>query len=693
MTDQAVGAGDRPPVAVAGALPPDGTAPAGGGLVGRARELAGLRADIRRAGLDTLAGRSPLRSRVLLIAGGPGSGRTALAEEFARQISADYPDGVLRARLSTPGGEREPTERVARELLEEIGGGAPPGADEDELTGAVRTALAGRRLLILDDAADPGQVDALIPDAPESLVLVTARGPLTGIPDVRPCTLGGLDAQAALELLIRYAGPTRIACDPRAAESLVERCAARPAALLLVGGVLAARPEASVAGLARQLRELAEEEAAAPGGDDPRLAVAFRLAYEELPPAVARTLRLLVRAPGGVADAHTAAALAGCSLATASAALRDLAARGMLRSEPGSAASPCYRLPGCLAPYLRALHQAEETPTEARLARARLLERTVWRLRSCRAAAEPPGSPARERVADLPRALRFSSAPQAAAWLDSRLPTLLSTARAAVRDGTLDTQARRLVTALARALMAHRGEQGAAAQLYPLHELVLAVAERRGLPLEQAAALVNLGDLDAGAGRAGAARHRYRAALDAARAGGDARLTARVLEALGDTYQELGDWLRAADWYGRALQLWLSRGEVPHQARLYAALATARGEAGDWDEALRHRRAAAACHRRMDDLPGLAGALSETAETQQRAGRPEDALRSWEEALSCARRAGDLRLQAAALFQSADALESLGDPAAARRRRATAEALLAGRPLTAQGTRGGAPRR
>ncbi|HCA84166.1 MAG TPA: hypothetical protein DEQ61_00855, partial [Streptomyces sp.] len=223
---------------VAGGRGPAGTVT--GGFAGRERELDSLRADIGRAGLDTLSGRKSARSRVLLIAGRPGSGRTALAEEFARTVAADYPDGLYRVRLAEPGGAPVPLEDIARDLLGRLGGTAPAGAGEDELAEAVRHALAGRRcFLLLDDAADPEQVHELVPDAPGSLVVAVSEGPLTGVPDVRPCTLGGLAVGAAVELLARYAGSTRVTVDPQAAESLVEECAGRPAALLLAGGWLA----------------------------------------------------------------------------------------------------------------------------------------------------------------------------------------------------------------------------------------------------------------------------------------------------------------------------------------------------------------------------------------------------------------------------------------------------------------------
>ncbi|MEW2546367.1 tetratricopeptide repeat protein [Streptomyces sp. NPDC047002] len=660
---------------------------AGTPFLGRHRELTELRADLERAGLNTLAGRKQPRARVLLVAGRPGSGRTALAEEITRRLRDGCPGGVVRAALSEPGGEPVPGERSAREVLAALGVEAPPGEDEDSLTQRVREALAARKaLLLLDDAVDAEQVDPLLPDSADCLVVAVSRGPLTGIPDVRPCTVGGLDTAAAVELLGRRTGAVRITVDPQAAESLVEECGGQPAALVLAGGWLAARPTASVADLARRLRELPSEPGV-PVGDRP-LARVFRLAYASLSPSAAHTLRLLTLAPAGLADAHTASALAGCSVPAAEATLRDLAALGLLRPAPpagtaGPALLPAgrgpegrYALPGCLVPLLRARTEEQDRPGELRLARARMLERTVRLLRSCRAVTEPEGSPARKQLAGLPRALRFPDPQDAAAWLRANRQVLLAAARLAVADGELDTLARRLVAALVRALAAHEGTEAAAPDLYGLHQLVLGVAERRGLHRERAAALLNIGDLDARTGRTSAALARYRAALDAGRAADDHYATGRAMESVGGAYQDLEDWQRAADWYGRALAQRLSRGERADEARLYGRLGAVHAYAGDLDEALREWRAAVACHRRVGDTPGVARALSEVARVLEAAGRPHDSVRTCEEALEWASLAEDERLSAALHLRLADTLERVGDPAAAALHRTRAKRLL-----------------
>ncbi|MFE6715783.1 tetratricopeptide repeat protein [Streptomyces sp. NPDC057695] len=630
---------------------------------GRQRELKALRADIERTGLDTLTGRKAPRARVLLVAGKPGSGRTALAEELAAGLSDRYPDGIFRARLTEPGGDPVPTARVAQELLAALGVAEPPGAAEDELTELVRSALGARRsVLVLDDAVDAQQADPLIPDNPDFLVIGVARGPLTGIPDVRPCTLGGLDPKSAIELLTAFTGSVRVTVDPQAAETLVEECGGLPSAVVLAGGWLSSRPKSSVADLAKRLRALA---------GDP-LTRAFLLAHDGLPATAARILRFLCLAPLGRADAHTASALAGCSVSAAATTLADFAALGLLEGgEDGQ-----YQVPGHLVPLLRAQLEERDRPAEVQLARARMLERTVRLLQSCRAVTEPEGSPARRKLSGLPRALRFPHTAAAAEWLDSRQAFLLAAARLAVADGELDTLARRLVASLVRALAAHRGAEAAAPQLYGLHRLVLDVAERRGLHRERAAALLNLADLDARTGRTNEALLRYRSALDAGRAANDPYATGRAMESVGGSYQELGDWQRAGDWYGRALAQRLARDERPDQARLYGRLGAVHTYAGRYGEALRNWRAAAAGHRRLDDLPGYARALSEAARVQEYAGRPEESLRTCEEAVEWARRAQDTRLQAALQLRLADTLDRLGDPAAARLHRAAADRLL-----------------
>ncbi|MET9455702.1 tetratricopeptide repeat protein [Streptomyces canus] len=654
MTDQAVDAGG---VRLSGE----------GRFLGRTRELKELLADIERAGLDTLSGKKAPRARVLLVAGRPGSGRTALAEELVRAVADRYDDGLLRARLSEPDGTPVPVGNSARELLTALDVAAPAGAAEDDLTAVLREALADRRsLLLLDDAVAAEQVDALLPDAPECLVVAVSGGPLTGIADVRPCTLGGLDTKAALELLSRHTGSVRITVDPRAAEGLVEECQGHPAALMLAGGWLAARPKAAVADLAKHLHTESDEGSP--------LSRVFKLVYTSLPAPAARILRLLSLAPAGLVDPHTASALAGCSVSGARSTLDDFVALGLLHAVESPL--PQYEVPGCLYPLLKALADTQDRPAELQLARARMLERTVRLLQSSRAITETDSADAREKLQGMPPSVRFPNPRAAEDWLRARRPALLAAARHAVADGELDTLARRLMSQLVRAMVAHFGMKAAAPDLYDIHGLVLDVAERRTLPRERAAALLNLADLDAQTGRTREALTRYRSALDAGREANDPYATGRAMESVGGAHLELGDYDRAADWFGRALAQRLARDERAEAARLYGRIAAAHTYAGRYGEAVRNWRAALAGHRKNGDVAAHARALSELARVQEYAGHPEECLRTCQEAVEWARRAEDVRLQAALQLRLADTLDRLGDPAAAQLHRGAAERLL-----------------
>ncbi|OIJ64548.1 tetratricopeptide repeat protein [Streptomyces mangrovisoli] len=643
-------------------------------FLGRTRELKELAADIERTGLDTISGRKAPRARVLLIAGRPGSGRSALAAELVRQVADRYPDGVLRARLSEPDGTPVPSGRAARELLTALGASSPPGASDDDLTADLRAALADRKaLLLLDDATGAEQVDALLPDNSACLVVAVARGPLTGVADVRPCTLGGLDTKSAVELLSRRIGSVRVTVDPRAAETLVEACQAQPAALMLASGWLAARPKVAVADLAKRLHADPDDAGVGEAAPGP-LARMFRLVHDTLPSPAARMMRLLALAPAGLVDPHTASALAGCSVEAAHGTLDEFAALGLLHAADSQ--QPQYEVPGCLQPLLAAQAAAKDRPGELQLARARMLERTVRLLQSCRTITETDSPQSREKQLGLPRSLRFPNPRAAADWLVLRRPALLASARLAVADGELDTLARRLMSQLVRALVAHQGTRAAAPDLYGIHRLVLDVAERRELPREQAAALLNLADLDARTGRTTEALVRYRAALDVGRRADDPYATARAMESVGGAHLELGDYDRAADWFGRALAQRLARDERAEAARLYGRIAAAHTYAARYGEAQRGWRAAVAGHRRNGDLAAHARALSELARVQEYAGRPEESLLTCQEAMEWARRADDGRLLAALQLRLADTLERLGDPTAARLHRAAAERML-----------------
>ncbi|MFJ1751988.1 AAA family ATPase [Kitasatospora sp. NPDC088134] len=591
-----------------------------------ARPFAGRAAEL--TALTVAAGRPAQgRGRLLVLAGRPGSGRTALAVHWARSVAGDHPDGLLYVRMSAPDGTRVGPGRAARVLLDQLGerpGAAllPGAAEEDPACEALREALGQRRaLVLLDDVRDAGQVWPLLAEKSGSLLLATTSGPLTGIEGIDPVILGGMDHRAAVDLLGELVGGTRISCDPVGAADLAEACANRPAALRLAAGWLRGEPRLAVTDAAARLRPAPAGEDAPPPPtagkakakagvetaagtvpvvDGDPLRGAFELAYRRLPAARARLLRLCTLAPGQQVDLRTASALVGCPAPEAGAALAALAELELLEREPAAAdGTERFRVPGRLYGRLLELRGELDRPAEVELARARLLERLVRLVDSARLLLDPAAGPNPD---PLPGPLRLRTAGQAAGWLLGEREQLLAAVADAVGQGDLDGSAGRLVTALLRALPL-TGE-AAPADLHALHESVLKVAERQGAPRRAAAALLNLGDLQAAAGRWEQAGQRYRRAVDLSRGAGDEAGCARALEGVGHTHRALGEPVRAADAYGRALVLRQALEDRPAEARLLVRLAEAHTALRRFEEALREYRSAAAVLRRTGDAAG-----------------------------------------------------------------------------------------
>jgi len=135
-------------------------------LAGRDRELVAL----ERA----LAGRTP----AVVVSGAAGSGKTTLAVAAAHRVSERFPDGQFFVDLHGGGTRPLTTAAVLDRLLRGIG--FPPAlipTDVDERAALWRSELAGRRvLLVFDDVATRGQVEALLPATGRSAVIITSRG-------------------------------------------------------------------------------------------------------------------------------------------------------------------------------------------------------------------------------------------------------------------------------------------------------------------------------------------------------------------------------------------------------------------------------------------------------------------------------------------------------------------------------------
>ncbi|WP_051367340.1 AfsR/SARP family transcriptional regulator [Hamadaea tsunoensis] len=225
-------------------------------------------------------------SRVLVVAGAGGLGKTALVVRWAHSVAERYPEGQIFVDLHARVRDEELT--AGNALAAALGAlgvarDAIP-ARVDERAALYRTLTSGRRMLIVaDDARSVEQLLPLVPPTAASQLVATSRRGLAALAAhhaVQTVHLEPLGPQATRDLLARVVGADRLR-DPAAAR-LLQWCGGWPLAIRMAGTKLAARPWQSLAAFADELEEqpdLALE-------DDPRSAQAPLLsAYRALSPA------------------------------------------------------------------------------------------------------------------------------------------------------------------------------------------------------------------------------------------------------------------------------------------------------------------------------------------------------------------------------------------------------------------------
>ncbi|MDH6706351.1 DNA-binding SARP family transcriptional activator [Kitasatospora sp. MAA19] len=210
-------------------------------LVGRSAQLRQAGRVLREPGVG---GAAP----VLGLSGPAGSGTSALAVHVAHAVQDAFPDGQLYAA----GGAADPGAALAA-FLRALGERPPYGATVEEMSARYRSALDGRRVLVVLDGV--GEVAPLLPAVAGCAAVVAGAEPGVLPGDAVRVALGPLEQHDAQELLARIVGADRIRREPGPAAELAEICGYLPVLLRTAATRLAARPQWSVADLVRWLAE------------------------------------------------------------------------------------------------------------------------------------------------------------------------------------------------------------------------------------------------------------------------------------------------------------------------------------------------------------------------------------------------------------------------------------------------------
>jgi tetratricopeptide (TPR) repeat protein len=601
-------------------LPPDVT-----DFTGREAELAALREQLAKA-----AGSHGGTVVISAIDGKPGIGKSALAIHLAHELAADFPDGQLYMNLR--GAEARPLTplQVLDQFLRALGVPADePPTDLDAAVARYRTLLAGRRMLVLlDNAADAGQVRPLLPASPACMVLVTSRSQLATLEGASPFTLELLSENDAIDLLSKLAGHARVGADQDMAALIVHRCGLLPLAVRIVGARLRARPGWTLAHLASRLaderRRLTELEVG-----DLAVRASFTLSYQGLASGAARMFRLL-----GLLEAHDitgemAAALARTSPEVAEETLERLVDAQLLESP----AVGRYRFHDLLRLFARERGQAEEAAEERYAAVGRALG---WYLTTTKQATELLQPTRLRDGGDRKGSAVFRTRRAALAWLEVERPNLV----AAVRQATNQEQPT-LAWELAETLHRYFDLRKHWADWQAINELALQAAKLARSRDSEAHSLTRLGLVFHQLRRFDQAVICARRSLAICREIGDKYGASQDLNILGRAYRELRRFDEAVTCLEESLGISREIGDRYGEGQTLSALGGTYWDLGRFDEAVTCLEEALAISREIGDRHSEGRILTRLGSVYRELRHLDRAATCLEDALTICREIGD----------------------------------------------------
>jgi DNA-binding SARP family transcriptional activator/tetratricopeptide (TPR) repeat protein len=599
---------------------------------------------------------------VVILSGPPGVGKTALAIRVAHQVRGDYPDGQLYANLQgySPGAPLSPSMVLAR-FLRALGVPADRvPTDEEDQTALYRSLLADRRVLVvLDNAADPGQVRPLLPGQPGCAALVTSRDDLRGLVALdggRPVPVRPLSVPESRAVLDGLVDAGRVAAEPAAVDRLAAECAGLPLALRIAAANLLAHPHQSIDEYADALRMRGRlVQLQVPGDEQAAVRAAFDLSYARLDPAAARLFRLLSAVPGPDFDAAAAAALTGVDPLVTEMSLDALAAANLIFAS----AAGRYQFHDLVREYAASRAAADNTLHNARI---RLWD---FYLHTARNATQvlypdfarlPPPS-----MMDGVRPLTQTDEPSALAWLDGELPNLAAAAALAATDPALRSYAWRLADALG----GYFWGRTTAVESVATCEAALTAARAAGDWHAEATMLDLIGMVHFAQSRYDLARDYHVHALAIHRRNGDLDGQATSLYFLGRIGTQVGPPERAARYHREALALAERTGNQDAQTLNTNYMGVAWLSACRIEQAIQSHMRAVELNHGTGNQTTLARILGGLGNTAWYAGDLRMAIAFYQETAEMGRRLGIVSLAANSLICTAEAHCDLGDYEAA----------------------------
>ncbi|MFD9068491.1 AfsR/SARP family transcriptional regulator [Streptomyces lasiicapitis] len=632
------------------------------GLVGRQAQLDRI--------AETLAGRTPGRSRVAALTGMPGVGKTFIAVKAAALAERNFPDGILFVNLGgfSPG-EPERYGAVLARFLNDLGV-RPATPTMDGMVSAYRTALADRSLLlVLDNARDEDHVRPLLPGPGASAAIVTSRRQLHGLAireGAELVDLAPLGPQDAVELLRTRLGEDRMRAAVPFADDLVEHCGGLPLALGIMAARIKERPSQALAGMVRQLRqERTRLRSLDLGSENLSVRLQLETSYKLLPPPAANLLWQLTVHPGPTVSWAALRALETHGIDSVSDAVDELM-RMSLVTEPVFERYSLHDLVRVYTAELSDRHDEDE--------RERVVERVLRFLLHNAWACDRKLDPARRlpigEASDV-ELVTPAHARDAMSWFEAEYSTLTAAVGLAEQRG-LD----RYTWLLPMVLVTFQWRSGRHLDALKYLNSALEAAGREAGPVDVAMVHRMLAGT-------------YRSLADLPRAAGELRRAVRVSEDDGDVLgtafgrhilgvllRESGAPVEALDHFIAALSAFEQLGDLLGQGAALNGIGSARYNLGQYDTALEYCQRSLMLLEGTDDLNGLAHLLFSMGRIRLALRDHEAAIADFERARGLYRSLTYSSREARTLVWLADTLSGAGRPLESQETIQKAQALL-----------------
>ncbi|GAA0794692.1 AfsR/SARP family transcriptional regulator [Spirilliplanes yamanashiensis] len=561
---------------------------------------------------------------VALVSGTAGVGKSALTLRWAHRVRDAFPDGQLYVNLRGYDAEQPVAAGDALAgFLTALGvRGADIPPEIDERAGRYRSALAGRRMLVvLDNASSVEQVRPLLPGTGSSLVLITSRDALPGMVAVHGAERLNLDLLPlpdAVRLLRRLIG-ARVDREPAAAADLAAACARLPLALRIAAELAADRTDVPLADLVAELADHQQRLDLLDAGGDPHAEVraVFSWSYQNLPADAARAFRLLGLHPGVNVHVDAAAALTGMRPADARRLLGLLARTSLIHACGGGR----YGMHDLLRAYAAELAAEHDPAPDRQAALTSVFDHYLAASGAAMTVLYGPGGGDPDRARN---------------WIEAERPNLAAVCTYGAAHGW-----HRHAIALAETLFRYLDAGGPVAEAVTVTSSAAAAAEAVGDRDAQARALTNLGRLHRRQGRLDRAADTYRQALTLYAGLGNRAAEAGALRNLGSVHWRLGHYRQAADHYQQALTLYRELGDRAGQADALVRLGLVDERLGDEPRAAERLEPALTLFAELGDRFSEAYVLSLLARLRRRPDELDTSAARLDQSLTQVRQAGD----------------------------------------------------